>query len=56
MVCFAALTGIIYGLAWLRSERVWVAALVHFAFSLLLFPYSVWQHSNAEGTANLCHA
>jgi len=47
LVLFAALTGIIYGLAWLWSGRIWVSTLVHFAFNLLhllFFTYPVWQH------------
>lgn len=46
MVQFATLAGLIYGFAWLWSGRVWVAALVHFAFNmlhLLLFTYPFWQ-------------
>lgn len=46
LVFFAFLTGIIYGLAWLWSGRLWVATLVHFAFNmlhLLFFTYPVWQ-------------
>ncbi|RRZ89920.1 CPBP family intramembrane glutamic endopeptidase [Erwinia sp. 198] len=44
---FAALTGVIYGLAWLWSGRVWVSTLVHFAFNLLqllFFTYPFWLH------------
>lgn len=47
LVFFAALTGVIYGLAWQWSGRVWVAALVHFAFNmlhLLFFTYPFWYH------------
>ncbi|MTD28191.1 CPBP family intramembrane glutamic endopeptidase [Erwinia sorbitola] len=47
LVLFATLAGLIYGLAWLWSGRLWVAALVHFAFNmlhLLLFTYPFWQH------------
>lgn len=46
LVLFATLAGLIYGLAWLWSGRIWVSALVHFAFNmlhLLLFTYPVWQ-------------
>lgn len=46
LVLFATLAGLIYGLAWLWSGRVWVAALVHFSFNilhLLLFTYPFWQ-------------
>ncbi|MCX8959464.1 CPBP family intramembrane glutamic endopeptidase [Erwinia psidii] len=50
LMSFATLTGIIYGLAWLWSGRIWVAALVHFAFNLLhllFFTYPAWQHTPA---------
>ncbi|KGT95004.1 CAAX protease [Erwinia typographi] len=46
LVLFAALAGIIYGLAWLWSGRVWVSTLVHFAFNMLhlmFFTYPLWQ-------------
>lgn len=46
LVFFATLTGVIYGLAWLWSGRLWVATLVHFSFNmlhLLFFTYPVWQ-------------
>lgn len=46
LVGFAMLAGIIYGLAWLWSGRLWVSTLVHFAFNmlhLLFFTYPVWQ-------------
>ncbi|MGB9094951.1 lysostaphin resistance A-like protein [Erwinia sp.] len=46
LVLFAAMAGIIYGLAWLWSGRVWVSTLVHFAFNLLhllFFTYPMWQ-------------
>ncbi len=46
LVLFATMAGVIYGLAWLWSGRVWVATLVHFAFNmlhLLLFTYPVLQ-------------
>lgn len=46
LVLFAALAGIIYGLAWLWSGRVWVSTLVHFACNmlhLLFFTYPIWQ-------------
>ncbi len=45
LVIFATLSGVIYGLAWLWSGRLWVAALVHFAFNmlhLLCFTYPMW--------------
>lgn len=47
LVLFATLAGVIYGLAWLWSGRLWVATLVHFAFNLLhllLFTYPVFTH------------
>lgn len=46
LVIFASLAGIVYGLAWLWSGRVWVATLVHFSFNLLhllFFTYPLWQ-------------
>ena len=48
LVFFAFLSGIIYGLAWLWSGRLWVATLVHFAFNLLhllFFTYPLWQRA-----------
>jgi len=46
LVVFAALAGIIYGLAWHWSGRLWVSTLFHFAFNmthLLFFTYPVLQ-------------
>ncbi|ARJ41702.1 CAAX protease family protein [Pantoea alhagi] len=46
LIFFATLAGIVYGLAWQWSGRLWVATLVHFAFNLthlLLFTYPVLQ-------------
>lgn len=46
LVFFAALAGVLYGLAWQWSGRLWVATLAHFAFNLthlLLFTYPVLQ-------------
>jgi len=46
LVCFAMLAGVIYGLAWLWSGRVWISTLFHFAFNLmhlLFFTYPFWQ-------------
>ena len=46
LMFFAMLAGLIYGLAWLWSGRVWVSTLVHFSFNLLhllLFTYPMWQ-------------
>lgn len=42
LVIFALLAGIIYGLAWMWSGRLWVAVIFHFALNLmhlLLFTY-----------------
>ncbi|WP_428944774.1 CPBP family intramembrane glutamic endopeptidase [Pantoea sp. FN060301] len=50
LIFFATLAGMIYGLAWLWSGRVWVSTLVHFSFNmlhLLFFTYPVWQHPPA---------
>ncbi|CQD43480.1 CPBP family intramembrane glutamic endopeptidase [Yersinia mollaretii] len=35
LMVFATLAGLIYGLAWLWSGRLWVAVAFHFAFNLL---------------------
>lgn len=46
LVVFAALAGMIYGLAWMWSGSLWVAALFHFALNLLhllFFTYPAWQ-------------
>lgn len=46
LIFFAALAGVIYGLAWQWSGRLWVATLTHFAFNLthlLLFTWPVLQ-------------
>ncbi|QKJ85181.1 CPBP family intramembrane metalloprotease [Paramixta manurensis] len=46
LVLFATLAGLIYGLAWQWSGKLWVATWVHFAFNLthlLLFTYPVLQ-------------
>ncbi|CCG88989.1 CPBP family intramembrane glutamic endopeptidase [Erwinia piriflorinigrans] len=46
LVLFATLAGIIYGLAWMWSGRLWVATLMHFSFNmlhLLFFTYPVLQ-------------
>ncbi|WP_168385095.1 CPBP family intramembrane glutamic endopeptidase [Erwinia amylovora] len=46
LVLFATLAGLVYGLAWMWSGRLWVATLLHFAFNmlhLLLFTYPVLQ-------------
>ncbi|MEG0278890.1 MAG: CPBP family intramembrane glutamic endopeptidase [Morganella sp. (in: enterobacteria)] len=42
LVVFAALAGVIYGLAWMWSGRLWVATLFHFSLNLchlLFFTY-----------------
>ncbi|AKM47228.1 Membrane protease YdiL, CAAX protease family [Edwardsiella anguillarum] len=46
LVIFATLAGIIYGLAWQWSGRLWVATLFHFALNmlhLLFFTYPLYQ-------------
>jgi len=46
MVIFATLAGLIYGLAWMFSGRLWVAVLFHVCLNLchlLLFTYPVLQ-------------
>ncbi|WP_338559979.1 CPBP family intramembrane glutamic endopeptidase [Erwinia sp. E_sp_B04_7] len=42
LVCFATLAGLIYGLAWLWSGRLWVSTLMHFAFNLLHLLFFTW--------------
>ncbi len=47
LVIFATLAGVIYGLAWHWSGRLWVATGVHFTFNmmhLLFFTYPALQH------------
>ncbi|MGY2795994.1 uncharacterized protein ACVWV0_000170 [Ewingella americana] len=47
LVIFASLAGLIYGLAWMWSGRLWVAVLFHVALNLcqlLFFTYPVLQH------------
>lgn len=46
MVIFAALAGLIYGLAWMWSGRLWVSTLCHFGLNLcqlLFFTYPFYQ-------------
>ncbi|WP_075182811.1 CPBP family intramembrane glutamic endopeptidase [Pantoea sp. 1.19] len=46
LVAFAALAGVIYGLAWWWSGRLWVATLFHFSLNLihlLCFTWPVWR-------------
>ncbi len=46
MVIFAGLAGILYGLSWMWSGRLWVATLFHFALNmihLLFFTYPFYQ-------------
>lgn len=46
LVIFATLAGLIYGLAWMLSGRLWVAVLFHVGLNLchlLFFTYPVWQ-------------
>lgn len=47
LVVFATLAGLIYGLAWMWSGRLWVSALFHFGLNLLqllLFTYPYYLH------------
>lgn len=47
MVAFATLTGVIYGLAWMWSGRLWLPIALHFGFNLihlLFFTYPLYQH------------
>ncbi|MTD39461.1 CPBP family intramembrane metalloprotease [Erwinia sp. CPCC 100877] len=47
LVVFATLAGVLYGLAWLWSGRLWVATVLHFALNLchaLFFTYPMLQH------------
>lgn len=44
LIIFATLAGVIYGLAWMWSGKLWVATLFHFGFNcvhLLFFTYPV---------------
>ncbi|HHG4770157.1 TPA: lysostaphin resistance A-like protein [Pseudomonas aeruginosa] len=46
LMLFAGLAGLIYGLAWLWSGRLWVATLFHFGLNLthlLLFTYPLYR-------------
>ncbi|VEA64488.1 CAAX amino terminal protease self- immunity [Serratia plymuthica] len=46
MMLFAGLSGVIYGLAWMWSGRLWVSTLFHFALNLthlLFFTYPIYQ-------------
>ncbi|MBB1199750.1 CPBP family intramembrane metalloprotease [Enterobacteriaceae bacterium 89] len=46
LVIFATLAGLIYGLAWMWSGRLWVAVLFHFGLNLchlLFFTYPMFQ-------------
>lgn len=48
MVIFAGLAGLIYGLAWMWSGKLWVAVLFHFGLNvihLLFFTYPVFRHT-----------
>ncbi|CAI0732017.1 CPBP family intramembrane glutamic endopeptidase [Serratia entomophila] len=48
MVIFATLAGVIYGLAWMWSGRLWVPIMFHFGLNLthlLFFTYPLYQHS-----------
>lgn len=47
MVAFATLAGVIYGLAWMWSGRLWVPILFHFGLNLvhlLFFTYPAYQY------------
>jgi len=47
MVAFATLAGVIYGLAWMWSGRLWVPIIFHFGLNLthlLFFTYPLYQH------------
>ncbi|SFN46291.1 hypothetical protein SAMN05216516_10822 [Izhakiella capsodis] len=47
MVLFASLAGLIYGIAWMWSGRLWVAVLFHFGLNLtqlLFFTYPALRH------------
>ncbi|MFI8415442.1 CPBP family intramembrane glutamic endopeptidase [Serratia sp. NPDC078593] len=47
MVAFATLAGVIYGLAWMWSGRLWVPVAFHFGLNLthlLFFTYPMYQH------------
>ncbi|EOW6645689.1 lysostaphin resistance A-like protein [Cronobacter muytjensii] len=47
LIYFACLSGIIYGLAWMWSGRLWVATLFHFGLNcvhLLFFTYPMLKH------------
>jgi membrane protease YdiL (CAAX protease family) len=49
LVVFATLAGVLYGLAWLWSGRLWVSTVLHFALNLcqaLFFTYPMLQHGN----------
>lgn len=46
LVVFATLAGVLYGLAWLWSGRLWVATVLHFTLNLchaLFFTYPLLQ-------------
>jgi membrane protease YdiL (CAAX protease family) len=50
LVIFATLAGLIYGLAWMWSGRLWVAVLFHVGLNLcqlLFFTYPLLQHVKA---------
>lgn len=47
MMVFATLTGLLYGLAWMWSGRLWVPIALHFGLNLthlLFFTYPFYQH------------
>ncbi|ADN00320.1 putative membrane protein [Dickeya dadantii 3937] len=46
LMAFAALAGLLYGLAWMWSGKLWVATLFHFGlnlYHLLFFTYPMLQ-------------
>ncbi|EFK1743429.1 CPBP family intramembrane metalloprotease, partial [Escherichia coli] len=47
LMLFATLSGIVYGLSWMWSGRLWVATLFHFGLNLchlLFFTYPLLKH------------
>jgi len=51
LVIFATLAGLIYGLAWMLSGRLWVAVLFHVGLNLchlLFFTYPVFSNYRTQ--------